>query len=177
MRIGLSAQLAVGRKHILDIEIAEDRLIGDIIVAIAEIAVDNESADGIDFELRLVLLRRIGALAIGSHIESDGELIRKFGKPRVDLSGDGRRDEGVCFVYSHTGVLGLEIVGRVEAVEDEQVEHLAHEHLLGVDDGLHLRGDGLVGARELDAEPERRVDEAVGEVEHAVDGEVGSVGG
>lgn len=56
VRICLGTEFAVASEHILDIEIAEDRLVGDIIVAIAEIAVDEESAEGLNLELRLVLL-------------------------------------------------------------------------------------------------------------------------
>ena len=48
VRICLGTELAVACEHIFYIQIAEDRLVGYIVVAIAEIAVDEESAEGLN---------------------------------------------------------------------------------------------------------------------------------
>ena len=79
--VTFQSQLAVGREHVLDIEVAKKGLIGDIVVSIAKIAVDNESSYRVDFKLRLILLSRIYGVAIAADIEAHGELIRKFGEP------------------------------------------------------------------------------------------------
>lgn len=118
--ICLGAEFAVACEHILDIEIAEDRLVGDIIVAIAEIAVDEESAEGLNLELRLVLLRSGCPLAVGSDIESEGERIGNLAKPVVDLPGDSGREDRECLVDAHAPAV-LQVLGRIEAVEDKEV--------------------------------------------------------
>ena len=91
-RVGVAfqSQLAIGCEHVLDIEVAENGLIGDIVVSITEIAVDNESSDRINFKLGLVFLCCVHGVAIATNIKAYGELIRQFGEPGVDLSGHGR---------------------------------------------------------------------------------------
>ena len=42
--VGFETQFAILGKHYLRIEVAEERLVGDIIVAVAHITVDNQTA-------------------------------------------------------------------------------------------------------------------------------------
>ena len=81
MGVAFQSQLAVGREHVLNIEVAENRLIGDVVVSIAKIAVDNESYYRVDFKLDLVFLCRVHGDAIAADIEAHGELIGQLREP------------------------------------------------------------------------------------------------
>ena len=161
VRICLGAEFSVACEHIFYIQIAEDRLVGDIIVAIAEIAVDEESAQGLNLELRLVLLRSGCPLAVGSDIESEGERIGNLAKPVVDLPRHSGREDRERLVDAHAPAV-LQVLGRIEAVEDKEVEHLSRDHIFGVDDRPDLRGDRLVGRGEVDAKADNRIGEDAG---------------
>lgn len=161
VRICLGTELSIASEHIFYIQIAEDRLVGDIVVAIAEIAVDEESAEGLNLELRLVLLRSGCPLAVGSDIESEGERIGNLAEPVVDLPGDSGREDRERLVDAHAPAV-LQVLGRIEAVEDKEVEHLSGNHIFGVDDRPDLRGDRLVGRGEVDAKADNRIGEDAG---------------
>ena len=60
----------LGDEH-LDIKIAKERLVGDIVVAIADVAVDDESIDRMELELRLVLLAAVRAFAVRADGDTD----------------------------------------------------------------------------------------------------------
>ena len=161
VRICLGAEFAVASEHIFYIQIAEDRLVGYIVVAIAEIAVDEESAEGLNLELRLILLRSGCSLAVGSDIESEGERIGNLAKPVVDLPGHSGREDRERLVDADASAV-LQVLGRIEAVEDKEVEHLSGDHIFGVDDRPDLRGDRLVGRGEVDAKADNRIGEDAG---------------
>ena len=119
VRICLGTELAIASEHIF--------------VAIAEIAVDEESAQGLNLELRLVLLRSGCPLAVGSDIESEGERIGNLAKPVVDLPRHSGREDRERLVDAHAPAV-LQVLGRIEAVEDKEIEHLSRDHIFCVDD-------------------------------------------
>ncbi len=83
--VAFEAELAVRRKEVLNVQVAEERLISDVIVAVAEVTVDDELVNGLELEDGFVLLRGIRSLAVGTDIEAHSEDIGEFGEPVIDL--------------------------------------------------------------------------------------------
>ena len=81
MGVTLYAQHTVRRNDIFDIQIAEHGTVVQVVVAVAHIAVDEQSVDRLDRDLCLILLLRISALAIGSEIDTESYYVRQFAQP------------------------------------------------------------------------------------------------
>ena len=81
MGVTLYAQHAVRGNDIFDIQIAEHGTVVQVVVAVAHVAVDQQSVDRLDRDLCLILLLRIGALAIGSEIDTERNDVRQFAQP------------------------------------------------------------------------------------------------
>ena len=96
-RVGIAfdAPLTVFGQEYFDIEVTEERLIGYIVIPIAHVAVDNQSIDRLELELRLVLLTAVRAITVRTDSYTEGQHIRQFGEPCIDLAGDGRGQERV----------------------------------------------------------------------------------
>ena len=154
--VALEPPLAVLREEHLYIQIAEERLVREVVIPVAHIAVDDEPVHGLELELRLVLLINRPSQAILTDRHSEGQHIRQFGEPCIDLARHGRGEERIGGVEGRVLRVG-HIIGREEASEDKQVDHLPHQHLVRVDDLAHLLLHGLVGGRELERERQDRV--------------------
>ena len=77
--ITLDAPLAVfGQQH-FHIEVAEERLVGNIVVAIAEVTVDHQPVHRLQLELRLIFLTRTGVALVCSDSHTEGKHVRQFG--------------------------------------------------------------------------------------------------
>ena len=77
MRISFGTQFTVLGEHILYIQITEHGLVADVVIAIAEVAVDKQAANRVNLELRLIFLRGVGAFTVGSEIKSHAHYIRQ----------------------------------------------------------------------------------------------------
>ena len=87
--ITLKPQLAVFGQQDLDIQIAEERLVGDIIIAVSHIAVDNQAIYRLKLELRLIFLTRRSAFSVRTDSDTERQYVRQFGEPGVDLARNG----------------------------------------------------------------------------------------
>ena len=170
--VALQADVAGGGEEPLDVEVAHEVGVGELVVAVAEVAVDEEAvvqeASGehaLDFHVRPALVARaeVGAEVPLAAVDDVGEHV-------VELSRQGRREEGV-----HGGRLGavvdvgVGVVVGVEAADAQEVDDL-HLHLLvGADVALHQFAFFLADVGQLEVEVQVGRGELAGEVEQAVD--------
>ena len=88
MGVALQAPLTIFGKQHFDIQIAEEGLVGDIIIAITHITIDKQSINRLQLELRLVFLAGTRSFSFGTNRHTNGEDIGQFGQPCIDLAGN-----------------------------------------------------------------------------------------
>ena len=89
-RVGVTFQTPLtifGKQHFY-IQVAEERLIRDIIIPIAHITIDDESIDRLQLELRFVFLTGTGPFSFCTDSYTYSKYIRQFGQPSIDLARD-----------------------------------------------------------------------------------------
>lgn len=145
--VGFEADVAAGREQILEVELADEGILLRRVVLVAEVAVEDkavvqELAGEQHLNLR-VLDAVLAGTDVGAQLNLVGEAIHDVGDLRRE-GGRGNRAEVVRFV----GVDG--VVGRVELVQDEQVDNLTGHHVFCVDQTFYLPLQLFVGAGQFE---------------------------
>ena len=125
MRVTLETPLAVLRQQYLYIEVAEERLVGDIVIPIAEVTVDDKPVYRLQLEVRFVLPTHGGSFALRTDSHAEREHIRQFGQPCVNLTRHCGRQQRIGRVERCSTRVG-HILRREEPSENEQVNNLTH---------------------------------------------------
>ncbi len=165
--VRLETQFAVFGQHILHIEVAKKRSVAEVIVAIAEIAIDKQLIDRVYLEIRLILLAGSLALAVSPDVEPHSEDVSQFAEPRINLPRERGGEQRIGLIQSYiSGV--LEVLRCVEPVENQQINDLPHQHLVGIDDRAHLTLHRLVRLWQFDRKRDDWVKKLVGHVKHTI---------
>ena len=81
MGVTFQTPLSVFRQQHFHIEVAEERLVGYVVIAIAHIAVNHQTIHRTELELRLVLTAFIRPFATGTDGYTQCDHICQFGQP------------------------------------------------------------------------------------------------
>ena len=73
MCVTFESEFAVRREHIFDVEVSEERSICYVIIAIAEVTIDNELVNWLQREDSLIFLRSVSAFSISTDIKAHRE--------------------------------------------------------------------------------------------------------
>ena len=166
--VRLEADVAALRQLVFQVELADEGVLLVRVILVAEISVEYKPVveelageEHLDLRIRDAVLAR-------ADVRAYLHLVRDAVQQAGELRREGRRGDGGEVVRADRAG----IFGRIEFVQNQEIDDLAGHHVLRIDEALDLPLEFLVRAGQLEVERDLRTAERAVEVEDAVDGDV-----
>ena len=166
--VGFQSYVSALVQQIFQVEVADEGVVVDGIVAVAYVAVDDETVvEQLARQSHFYL--HIGKVAlVAAQVGTDVDIFVDLAQQVVELARKSRG--GYRYQFVVTGLSHVHVVGGIKFAQGEQIDNLSIDHVVGADDAAYAAVDVLRNRGKFKVEAEVGLLQVPGEEEQGSHG-------